>query len=441
MKLGFISLGCPKNLVDTEIMIARARSCGYRIVNDKSKADIIIVNTCAFLDSAREEAIDTLIECGELKRTGRLQYLLAVGCLPQVCGEELIAEMPELDGASGIGAHQNIESLLKEVIDGHRPCIVNEANSTGLHYAPRFLSTAPGMAYLKIADGCNNCCSYCLIPSIRGRYRSKTAPEIMLEVRQLAASGVKELVLIAQDSGLYGSDLGWKDGLAELLPDICQVDGLEWIRIMYLHPDHISERLLETVASQEKIVPYLEVPVQHASSKVLKAMNRNYSQDYLITAFQQMREAIPGLTIRTTLMLGFPGETEQDYNVLKEFVKSVEFDWLGSFVYEPQEGTRAATYGEDLVPAEIAASRQSEIMQIQQGITRKKNLARIGSTERILVQKRHSAQLFSGRGGWQAPEVDGITMIKSETRLERGQMVEVTLKAIRRYDMIGEYVQ
>lgn len=438
MKIGFISLGCPKNQVDTEAMIARAKACGYRVVNDKNKADIIVVNTCGFLDSAREEAVDTLIECGQLKAKGRLQHLLAVGCLPQICGQELMDELPELDGIAGISALNEIDSLLQEICSGNRCIRITDPSSVEVRFSPRTLVSSPGSAYLKIADGCDNACSYCLIPRIRGKYRSKTVEDILLEARHLASGGVKEIILIAQDSGLYGSDKEGGEGLPELLERLCALEGFEWLRLMYLHPEHVSDRLLDVVAAQPRIVPYLEIPVQHGSDSVLKRMNRRYDRDQLVKLLERIRVRVPGIALRTTVMLGFPGESESDFRNLVDFISAAEFDWLGSFVFEPQEGTAAYKWSDDAVPEEEARSRRDQVMQLQQDITRRKNQARLGACETILVEKRLGSNLYTGRGSWQAPEIDGLTIIKSRGRLERGQMTSAVLKGIRNYDMIGE---
>lgn len=438
MKIGFISLGCPKNQVDTEVMIARAKACGYQIVSDQNKAEIIVVNTCGFLDSAREEAVDTLIECGELKRKGRLQYLLAVGCLPQLCGSELLEELPEVDGLAGISALHEIDSLLESVRAGQRCLQVVDPSTVELSYAPRVPVSFPGTAYLKIADGCNNACSYCLIPSIRGRYRSKPAEHVLREAQQLLNQGVKELVLIAQDSGMYGSDLGPDHQLPDLLRRLCRLDGLQWLRLMYLHPEHVSESLLDAIAAEAKIVPYLEIPIQHASRSVLRSMNRHYGPDELRRLIARIRTMIPGVALRTTVMVGFPGESAADFQQLLDFIRETEFDWLGSFIFEPQQGTAAGKLNATAVPGVEALKRQELLMDLQRGITRRKNQDRLGARETVLVERRLSTRLYAGRSRWQAPEIDGITVIKSQNRLERGQMVDVMLKGIRDYDMIGE---
>lgn len=440
MKIGFISLGCPKNQVDSEIMIARLKAGGHRIVNDKNKAEIIIINTCGFIDSAREEAVDTIIECGELKKNGLLQHLIAVGCLPQICGSELLEEIPELDGVAGISAIRDIDKIVAEVQRGQRSIRSGDASSVPLEYLPRTLISQTGSAYLKIADGCDNVCSYCLIPSIRGRYRSKPPTDIFKEAAGLVQGGVRELVLIAQDSGLYGADLETPSDLEQIILGLSELDQLRWVRLMYLHPDHVSDRIMELIGQESKAVPYIEIPVQHASERVLRAMNRHYTNDELVSLFGRMRSKIPDLAIRTTLMVGFPGESDQDFEILKDFVQEVAFDWLGVFIYEAQDGTPAAAFS-DIVPDQVAQYRRDEIMRLQQKITRSKNQARIGRTEDILIEKRVSSQLYLGRGFWQAPEIDGLTMVKSDSKLEIGQMVRTLLKGIRNYDMIGEYCQ
>ncbi len=437
MKVGFISLGCPKNQVDTEIMIATMKKAGYKIVDRLEKADIIIINTCGFINDAKEEAIDTIIETGKLKAGGRLQYLLATGCLAQRNGQELLDEMPELDGVVGISSFIDIDKVVMRVLEGERVVHISEPPAVFIEKGPRILTTPLGSAFLKITEGCNNRCSYCAIPLIRGNLRSCPRAEIVKEARELVARGVKELVVIGQDTAMYGSDLAGGGDLPRLLNDLVKIDGLEWIRLMYLHPAHFSQELVDIIAGEGKVLPYLDIPVQHASAKVLQAMNRKHDADQLRSLMERLHEQVEGLVLRTTVMLGFPGETEEDFNRLYDFVKETEFDWLGAFVFNPEEGTVAFDLPGQ-VALELKQERRDAIMRLQQTITRQKNLTRLNRNEKILISSQVSSNLFIGRGYFQAPEVDGITMVKSGAKLVKGSFVNVRLKGIRNYDMIGE---
>ena len=438
--VGFISLGCAKNQVDSEIMIAKLKNAGYKIVSDMERADIIVINTCGFIEDARQEAINTIIETGQLKTRGQLQYLIATGCLAQRYGQELLDELPELDGLIGISAFPDIDLLLKKIIGGERIVEVSAPPRQFIEKGPRVLTTPPGSAYLKITEGCNNRCSYCAIPSIRGGLRSRPGNELLTEARDLVDKGIKELVLIGQDTAVYGQDLGGEAGLSKLLQQLGGVDGLHWIRLLYLHPAHINQEIIDTIANENnRVIPYLDIPIQHASENMLRSMNRKHSAAYVAHLIPRLREQIAGLVLRTTVMLGFPGETEDDYKFLYDFIGENEFDWLGAFTFTPEEGTTAYSMPEQ-VPDEIKQERMDAIMKLQKKISRKKNKSRLQQNYEILISSQTSKNLYLGRGYFQAPAVDGITMVKSEKRLPRGEFVNVALQAIRNYDMIGEIV-
>ncbi|MBP1761000.1 MAG: 2-methylthioadenine synthetase, partial [Firmicutes bacterium] len=308
-RIGFISLGCAKNQVDSEIMLAKLKNEGFKIVSDVERADIVIINTCGFIEDARQESINTIIETGQLKERGLLQYLVCTGCLAQRYGQELLDELPELDGLIGISFFPEIDKYLHRIIKGERLAAVSSPPLTFIEKGPRVLTTPSGSAYLKITEGCNNHCSYCAIPSIRGRLRSRPAEELLDEARDLAGKGIKELVLIGQDTAVYGKDLHEDLGLSKLLQQLVKVDNLQWIRLLYLHPAHINENIIATIAAQDKVLPYLDIPVQHAAENMLKAMNRKHSSADLRRLITHLREEIKGLVLRTTVMLGFPGET------------------------------------------------------------------------------------------------------------------------------------
>lgn len=439
MKVGFISLGCAKNQVDTEIMIATLKRAGYKIVSGLDRAEVIVVNTCGFINAAKEEAINTIIETGKLKTAGRLQYLLATGCLVQRYGQEMLDEMPELDGIIGISLFTDIDRALSRIRAGERLALVGEPPSVFIEKGPRVLTTPPGSAYLKITEGCNNRCSYCAIPLIRGSLRSRPRIEIVQEARELVGRGVRELVVVGQDTAMYGADLLGRGDLPQLLQELAAVEGLEWIRLMYLHPAHIDEQIIAAVAGYEKVLPYLDIPIQHASDPVLKNMNRKHNREHLQALIRRLRDNIAGLVLRTTVMLGFPGESETDFQILYDFVQETEFDWLGAFAFTAEEGTPACSLPAQ-VPEEIKRKRRDAILHLQQGITRRKNMERIDQVVKVLISSHSSKNMYLGRAYFQAPQVDGLIMVKSEDKLPKGEFVEVKLKGIRKYDMIGEPV-
>jgi ribosomal protein S12 methylthiotransferase len=418
-------------------MMAILNKSGHRIVNSPERADLVIVNTCGFIDEAKEEAIDAIIEAGQLKERGIIQYLMASGCLIQRYGQELLDEMPELDGIVGISRFKDIAAAVEAVEEGEKVAWVNDPPKSFIEAGPRLLTTPAGMAYMKIAEGCNNLCAYCTIPSIRGRLRSNPLSEIEKEGIILARQGVKELVLIAQDTAAYGMDIDGPSSLPRVLEVLGGIEGLEWVRVMYLHPRHLQAELIESLAANPKVIPYLDIPIQHVSDKILAAMNRGHDMDYLYKLFTKLKQEINDLVLRTTVMSGFPGEEERDFELLSEFLDEVQFDWLGAFVFTPEAGTRAATMDKQ-VPIELARERRDQIMQQQKAISRAKNIMRIGRQENILVSSRLKNNLYLGRGYYQAPEVDGLTIIKTSASLKKGEMYPVQLKAVRNYDLIGE---
>lgn len=439
MNIGFISLGCSKNQVDTEIMMALVTRAGHKIVNAIERADAVIINTCGFIESANEEGIQTILDTAPLKEIGMLKYLIATGCLAQRYGKELYEEMPELDAVVGISYFRDINDVLTRVSKGERVLLVGSPPETFIEKGPRILSTPPGYAYLKIVEGCNNHCSYCTIPSIRGKLRSRDISELVDEASILAQKGCRELVLIAQDTAGYGYDLAGKSLLPELLFKLQDVDKIDWIRLLYLHPAHINDDIIASIASLDKVVPYLDIPIQHVSTKILKQMNRKHDNQYVKDLIVKLRERIDGLVLRTTVMLGFPGETEQDFEELYNFVEEVKFDWLGAFTFMAEEGTIAASLPHQ-IDEDIKKSRLNDILSLQKKITRQKNIERKNSNEKILVSGQLSSNLYTGRAYFQAPEVDGKTLIKSSVKLSKGEFAWVKLSGVRNYDMIGELI-
>lgn len=439
MNVGFISLGCSKNRVDTEIMMALLSSAGHKIVNSIERADAVIINTCGFIGEAKEESINTILETAELKAGGILKYLVATGCLAQRYGKELFDEMPELDAVVGISSFATINYILTDLQKGERILKVGPPPETFIEKGPRILSTPPGSAYLKIVEGCNNRCSYCAIPSIRGNLRSRPVAELVEEAHHLAGQGIKELVLIAQDTANYGYDLQGKYLLPQLLRELQDKVEVDWIRLLYLHPAHINDDIINSIVSLDKVIPYLDIPIQHVSSKILKMMNRKHDNKHLETLIEKLKAKIEGLVLRTTVMLGFPGEEEVDFEELYHFIEKVEFDWLGAFTFNSEEGTAAANLPHQIEES-VKKKRLDTILELQQKITRKKNIVRIDKTEKILVSGQLSSNLYIGRAYFQAPEVDGLTLIKSSSKLPRGEFTQVRFAGVRNYDMIGELI-
>ncbi len=419
--------------------MALVNSAGHKIVNALERADAVIINTCGFIAAAKEESIQTILETAELKSGGMLKYLVATGCLAQRYGKELFDEMPELDAVIGISSFAGINDVLAVLEKGERCLSVNPPPETFVEKGRRVISTPPGSAYLKIVEGCNNHCTYCAIPSIRGQLRSRPIPELLEEAALLAEQGSKELVVVAQDTANYGFDLEGHFLLPQLLKELNNINNIAWIRLLYLHPAHINDAVIDSVASLDKVIPYLDIPVQHASSAVLKRMNRKHDYQHLERLINKLKQRIEGLVLRTTVMLGFPGETEEEFEELYHYVEKGEFDWLGAFSFTPEEGTVAASLP-DQIDEDLKNYRLNAILELQKKITRRKNIARIGSKEKILVSGQLSSHLYTGRGYFQAPEVDGITLIKSSKKLPRGEFVPVRLAGVRKYDMIGELI-
>jgi len=439
LNIGFISLGCAKNRVDTETMMGLIKRAGHRIIGSLEKADAIIINTCGFIQSAKEEAIDTILDTARFKETGDLKYLIATGCLCQRYGDELFSELPELDAVMGIAYFSEVATVLGQLEAGQRLLLTGPPPTTYLAGASRILTTPPGSAYLRITDGCNNCCTYCTIPAIRGSLRSRSLGDICSEAKKLADNGIKELVLVAQDTAAYYQDGMGHGGLPKLLTALNEVPGVEWIRLMYLHPQHIKSDLISSIADLDKVVPYLDIPIQHASDRILKVMNRGHDSSYLRQLFGNLRSNISALVLRTTVMVGFPGETDEEFQQLLNFIDEIKFDWLGSFTYVKEEGTLA--YGmPDQIEEEIKEERMRQVMQKQAKITRSKNITRLEKTEKVLISSQLDKNLFVGRSWFQAPEVDGLTLVKSDLKLTRGEFSEVYLKAVRNTDLIGEAI-
>ncbi|MGE5405308.1 MAG: 30S ribosomal protein S12 methylthiotransferase RimO [Candidatus Saccharibacteria bacterium] len=435
MKVGFISLGCSKNQVDTEYMMGDLKRRGFELVTKASQADVVIVNTCGFILDAKNEAIETILEIAGLKESGSLQVLIAAGCLAQRYPEDLMQEIPELDGVIGVGDIHKLPVVLDRCLKGERVIEVPGWTPAYTEQGQRILSTPHGWAYLKISEGCSNRCTYCAIPNIRGPHRSRPLDELTREAEQLSAQGVKELIIIGQDTTAYGLDYAEKSLLGELMDKLSHTAGIEWLRLMYAHPSRINSEFTEWMTIP-KVVPYLDMPAQHASDEILRRMGRRYGNKDLYSAVELLRTRVPSITLRTTLMTGFPGETERDHKENVKFLTTVEFDWAGVFSYSEEDGTKACQFG-DNVPYEIKKAREDELMALQKKITESKNLKRVDNTSRVIIEQKSGRFQYTGRTAFQAPDIDGVTIVNSSEKLEVGELVDVRLESAEGYDLIA----
>ncbi len=438
--VGFISLGCAKNQVDSERMLSRLRDAGYRIINEPEDADAVVVNTCGFIDAAKSEGIETLLELGELKKEGRIKAIVAVGCLMQRYGAQMKEELPEVDAVLGTGSYDEVANAVREALEGNRFESFKDINAAPEEGA-RVQSTPWYTAYLKVAEGCDNRCTYCVIPSLKGRYRSRPMESLLAEARELAEKGVFELNLVAQDTTRYGEDLYGEGRLPELLTELCKIEGLKWIRVLYCYPDKVTDRLLEVFAREDKIVKYIDIPIQHASDRMLRAMNRRGSRESLLALFDKIRERVPGVTLRTTLITGFPGETEEDFAEMMEFIRQVRFERLGVFTYSDEEGSPASRM-DCKVPGEEAARRQELLMLEQSRMADERNQSLVGRTVEVLCEGYDRvAECSFGRTREDAPEIDGKVFFKSASPAEQGTLVMVKISEVVDYDLFGETVE
>ncbi len=438
--VGMISLGCEKNRVDAEMMMARLREAGFALKDDAAGADAAIVNTCGFIESAKAESIEEILELAKLKKEGKIRALIVTGCMAERYREEVRRELPEADAVCGIGADGDIAEIVRRALEGEHPEVFPEKEKLPLE-GKRVRSTPPYYTYLKIAEGCDNRCAYCAIPMIRGPYRSREPEHIVKEAGELAASGVKELILIAQDVTRYGKDLHDGSRLPELLRRLCRIDGLRWIRLLYCYPDAITDELLDVMASEKKIVKYMDLPLQHCSHEVLRAMHRAGSRGELTELIAKIRACVPGIVLRTTMMVGFPGETADDFNELCEFAKEIKFERLGCFAFSQEEGT-AAYDMEGQIPQEEKERRRDILMEQQQTIMQRWGESRVGQTVEVLVEgyDRYAGCWF-GRSAADAPEVDGRVFFTAQGGKPRaGEFRKVLLTECLDCDMLGELV-
>lgn len=439
-KVGIVSLGCSKNLVDSERMLYKLKSHGYKLVTEPGLADIAIVNTCGFIQSAKEEAIETILELAKLKADGTLKKIIITGCLVERYKEETAELFPEADAVIGIGNNKDIVDVLDHVMKDER--YINFAPKLDAELVgDRIISTLPFFAYLKVAEGCSNCCTYCAIPQIRGKFRSVPMEDVIKEAEWLAENGVTEIIVIAQDTSRYGEDLYGESKLPELLRRLCRIDGLHWIRTLYCYPERITDELLETIASEEKLVKYLEIPIQHCNGEILKHMNRWGDVETMENLFAHIRSKIPGVILRTTLITGFPAETEEQFTELSEFVQKERFDRLGCFAYSQEEGTKSASFDGQL-EEEVKYHRADVIMQQQMLISAENNDKLLGKEFEAVVEGfDRFGECWFGRTPADAPDIDGKVFFTSEKPLAIGQYVKIKITDTLDYDLIGEVIE
>ena len=444
-KVGFISLGCPKNLVDSEVMMGQLKHSGYEITANAEEADTVVVNTCGFIESAKKESIEAILEAARLKAEGKATRLVVAGCLVERYRDELKAELPEVDAFIGTSQITDILKVCDPATSPRSLPVVTLGNQSATYLydesTPRILATPSHYAFIKIAEGCDRPCAFCFIPQMRGHFRSRRFGSIVAEAHQLAEEGVKELILVAQDSSRYGEDLGKQDALAHLLRELSHTDGIEWVRVMYTYPTHISDGFLDVLAEEPKAVKYLDMPLQHASQNVLKRMKRGGNRDSLERLIERVRKRVPGIAVRTTFITGFPGETDADFEELMKFVKNVEFDRVGVFTYSDEEGTGAFDLS-DKVDPKIARQRRTRLMKEQAKISRRKNKARVGATVRVLFEgeSKESELLWQGRMETQAPDIDGCVLINDVpdgVAPEPGDIVSVLVTEAQEHDLVG----
>ena len=438
MKLLFVSLGCDKNLVDSEVMLALLNERGCVLTDEETEADIIIINTCCFINDAKEESVQTILEMAEYRKAGSCKALIVTGCLAQRYKQEIMDEIQEVDAVLGTTTCEEIVKAVDKVLEGEHLLEFHDVNEKPVGNQKRMLTTGGHYAHLKIAEGCDKHCTYCIIPKIRGKYRSVPMEQLILEAESLAGQGVKELILVAQETTLYGMDLYGEKSLHKLLKALCRIRGIRWIRILYCYPEEIYEELIQTIKEEPKICHYLDLPIQHANDTILKRMGRRTSKQELIDIVQKLRKEIPDICLRTTLITGFPGETQEQHEEVMEFIDTLEFDRLGAFTYSPEEDTPAATF-EDQIDEEVKEDRQADIMELQQEIAFDKAEDMIGREVLVMIEgKVADENAYVGRTYRDAPNVDGLIFINTDVELISGDFAKVKVTGALDYDLIGE---
>jgi len=442
LKVSFISLGCDKNLVDSEVMLGLLKKAGYEIISDETQADIIVVNSCCFIQSAIEESIENILEVSKYKIEGNCKILVVAGCMAERYKQEIFDEIPEVDIVLGTTAYEKIAEAIQNYVKENKLAQFNDLNarSNEENYKDRILTTAGYFAYLKIAEGCNNFCTYCVIPKVRGKYRSRSMESLLEEAQSLVNQGVKELIIVAQDTTRYGVDLYGEKKLPELLRKLAQIEDLEWIRLLYCYPEQVTDELIDTIAAEPKICKYVDMPIQHANDNILKRMARRSTQAQLREVIGKFRKKVPDIAIRTTLITGFPGETEEEFEDMLKFVEEMEFDRLGVFTYSQEDGTAAAKF-ENQIDESIKEERKERILELQKAISAKKCENSIGKIYRVLVEgKLPEDDIYCGRTYKDTPDIDGLVFIKSEKELLSGDFADVLINGALDYDLEGEVI-
>jgi len=432
-----ISLGCSKNLIDSELMMGILDKNGYKLIHDPESANIIIINTCGFIDSAKEESINAIIEAGQYKTNGKCKLIIVAGCLGERYKNELLDELPEVDGIVGTGNIRDIVEVINELLKGNKLLRVGKIDEEYHEDIPRISSTPSYTSYVKIAEGCDNFCTYCIIPKLRGKYRSRKKESIVKEVKDLAINGTKEIILIAQDTTKYGIDIYGDYMLPELLNELNNIEGIKWIRVLYLYPDTFTKELIKSFKDNDKVVKYVDIPIQHINDSVLKRMNRKTSKKLISALIMDLRREIPDIIIRTTLIVGFPGESTKEFEELYDYVEKMQFDKLGVFTYSQEEGTPANDL-KDQIDEETKVARQRLIMDLQQRISQNKSKEKIGKKYEVIIEELIAENEYVGRTYMDSPEIDGIVYIKCNNRLEVGSLVDVKIIDSLEYDLIGE---
>lgn len=440
MNILFVSLGCDKNLVDSEVMLSLLKTHGYNITNEEKEADVAVVNTCCFIHDAKEESITTILELAELKKTARLKALIVTGCLAQRYQAEIQTEIPEVDAIMGSTNIDDIVTVVQQATAGKHLICCKDVEYLPTNLTDRVVTTGNAMAYLKIAEGCNKRCTYCIIPYLRGNYRSIPMDEVLMTAKKLADAGYKELVLVAQETTVYGQDLYGGKKLPELLNRLSELEGIQWIRLLYCYPEEITDELIWTMAENPKVCHYIDMPIQHSEDVILRAMGRRTNQAQIRDVVSRLRKAMPDITIRTTLITGFPGETKEQHDALMQFVDEMEFERLGVFTYSPEEGTRAADMP-DQIDEDVKKQWQEEIMALQQEVSYDNNQKMIGKVLQVLIEGYlYQDDVYMGRSYREAPNVDGYIFVSAEEEIVSGEMVTVRITDANEYDLIGEVV-
>ena len=440
MKILFISLGCDKNLADSEQMLGILRNKGYEFTDDECEADIIVVNSCCFISDAKEESINTILDMAQCKTHYKCQALIVTGCLAERYKEEIYKEIPEVDAVIGTSSYDAIAEAVEQALEGKKPQVFKDLNRLLDIRTERVVTTGGYFAHLKIAEGCDKHCTYCIIPKVRGNYRSVPMENLIRQAKELAEKGVKELILVAQETTMYGKDIYGEKSLHKLLKELCKIQGIQFIRIMYCYPEEIYDELIQTMKEEQKICHYLDMPIQHCNDAILKKMGRRTNKKEIQEIVTKLREAIPDIILRTTLITGFPGETEDNFEEMMDFVDEMEFDRLGVFPYSPEEGTPAAEFP-DQIDEEVKADRQCEIMELQQDIAFEKSERRIGQEMLAVIEgKVADENAYIGRTYMDAPNIDGYVFIHTDEALMTGDFVKVKITASSDYDLIGELV-